>query len=52
MLEKWLHHSAAKLIPFSATKKYENGAYVEDGAIYFHGEKVIETVRNCFTRKT
>ncbi len=36
-------HSAAKLIPFSATKKYENGAYVEDGAIYFRGEKVIET---------
>lgn len=36
-------HSHAKLIPFSATDKYENGAYAEDGAVYFQGEKVVET---------
>ncbi|MGE7779232.1 UDP-N-acetylmuramoyl-L-alanine--D-glutamate ligase [Peribacillus sp. NPDC097264] len=31
----------AELVPFSTEVKYENGAYVEDGAVYFRGEKVI-----------
>ncbi|MFJ7856898.1 UDP-N-acetylmuramoyl-L-alanine--D-glutamate ligase [Peribacillus sp. NPDC097206] len=31
----------AELIPFSTEVKHENGAYVEDGAVYFRGEKVI-----------
>ena len=35
--------SKANLIPFSTNTKYENGAYVENAAIYFRGEKVIET---------
>ncbi len=42
-VRKMAAHSVATLIPFSATKKYENGAYVEEGAVYFRGEKVIET---------
>lgn len=35
--------SQAQLIPFSATQKFEQGAYVENGAVYFQKEKVIET---------
>ncbi|MFJ7677647.1 UDP-N-acetylmuramoyl-L-alanine--D-glutamate ligase [Peribacillus sp. NPDC097198] len=31
----------AELVPFSTEVKHENGAYVEDGAVYFRGEKVI-----------
>lgn len=34
--------SKAKLIPFSATNKHEDGAYVEDGAIYFAGERIVD----------
>ena len=41
-VRKMADQSAANLVPFSATTKYENGAYVEEGAIYFRGEKVIE----------
>lgn len=32
----------AQLVPFSTEVKHENGAYVEDGAVYFRGEKVID----------
>ncbi|MCY9003493.1 UDP-N-acetylmuramoyl-L-alanine--D-glutamate ligase [Peribacillus frigoritolerans] len=32
----------AELVPFSAEVKHENGAYVEDGAACFRGEKIIE----------
>ena len=32
----------AELVPFSTEVKHENGAYVEDGAVYFRGEKVID----------
>ncbi|WP_260284196.1 UDP-N-acetylmuramoyl-L-alanine--D-glutamate ligase [Peribacillus aracenensis] len=32
----------AELVPFSAEVKHENGAYVEDGAVSFRGEKIIE----------
>ncbi|MFH0066716.1 UDP-N-acetylmuramoyl-L-alanine--D-glutamate ligase [Peribacillus sp. NPDC056705] len=32
----------AELVPFSAEVKHENGAYVEDGAVCFRGEKIIE----------
>ncbi|CAH0346891.1 UDP-N-acetylmuramoyl-L-alanine--D-glutamate ligase [Bacillus sp. CECT 9360] len=33
--------SNAQLIPFSASKKYENGAYADDGFLFFQGEKVV-----------
>lgn len=42
-VRKMAAQSAANLVPFSATTKNENGAYVEEGAIYFRGEKVIDT---------
>lgn len=42
-VRKMAERSAAEQIPFSATDKYENGAYVEEGVIYFRGEKIIET---------
>jgi UDP-N-acetylmuramoylalanine--D-glutamate ligase len=42
-VRKMAAHSPANLIPFSTSDKYENGAYVENGAIYFRGEKVMET---------
>ena len=32
----------AELVPFSTEVKHENGAYVEDGAVYFRGEQVID----------
>lgn len=32
----------AELVPFSTEMKHENGAYVEDGAVFFRKEKVIE----------
>ncbi|MFP3415683.1 Mur ligase family protein, partial [Bacillus sp. SIMBA_074] len=32
----------AELVPFSTEVKHENGAYVEEGAVYFRGEKVID----------
>ena len=43
MFDPWQTIQGCNLIPFSAEVKYENGAYVEDGAVYFRGEKVIET---------
>lgn len=42
-VRKMAANSDASLVPFSTTDTYENGAYVEDGAVYFRGEKVIET---------
>ncbi|USK71553.1 UDP-N-acetylmuramoyl-L-alanine--D-glutamate ligase [Peribacillus asahii] len=35
--------SQAELVPFSATTKQEQGAYVEAGVVYFRGEKVMNT---------
>ncbi|WP_137789738.1 UDP-N-acetylmuramoyl-L-alanine--D-glutamate ligase [Bacillus sp. E(2018)] len=34
--------SKAQHIPFSVTKKYEGGVYVEDGVLYFKDQKVID----------
>ncbi|MBA9024964.1 UDP-N-acetylmuramoyl-L-alanine--D-glutamate ligase [Peribacillus huizhouensis] len=34
-------NSLAELVPFSITSKYENGAYIEDNAVYFRGERVV-----------
>lgn len=36
-------NSKAKIIPFSAYRVLSEGAYVKDGWIYFHSEKIIET---------
>lgn len=33
--------SKAQPVPFSAVKKYEHGAYVEDGYLFFRGEKIV-----------
>lgn len=35
-------NSKATIIPFSTQRELEFGAYVKDGTIYFHNEKVIE----------
>lgn len=34
--------SRAQPVPFSAVKKYEHGAYVEDGYLFFRGEKIVD----------
>ncbi|MDQ0217173.1 UDP-N-acetylmuramoyl-L-alanine--D-glutamate ligase [Peribacillus cavernae] len=33
--------SRAHSVPFSAVKKYDQGAYVEDGELIFRGEKIV-----------
>ncbi|MBP2240034.1 UDP-N-acetylmuramoylalanine--D-glutamate ligase [Cytobacillus eiseniae] len=35
-------HSHAKIIPFSTKRKLDFGAYLNDGAVYFNDEQVIE----------
>jgi len=37
-----MNKSKAQHIPFSVTKKYDGGVYVEDGALYFQDQKVID----------
>ncbi|WP_416731451.1 UDP-N-acetylmuramoyl-L-alanine--D-glutamate ligase [Fictibacillus sp. JL2B1089] len=37
-----MNKSKAQHIPFSVTKKYDDGVYVEDGALYFQDQKVID----------
>ncbi|MGE8079302.1 UDP-N-acetylmuramoyl-L-alanine--D-glutamate ligase [Peribacillus loiseleuriae] len=34
-------NSMAELVPFSTTTKHENGAYIEDNAVYFREERVV-----------
>ncbi|KMY49355.1 UDP-N-acetylmuramoyl-L-alanine--D-glutamate ligase [Peribacillus loiseleuriae] len=34
-------NSMAELVPFSTTTKHENGAYIEDNAVYFRKERVV-----------
>src|SRR5699024_9839898 len=40
---KAIEQSKAQLIPFSTTRKHPQGAWMEDGIIYFKEEKIIET---------
>ncbi|RFU63370.1 UDP-N-acetylmuramoyl-L-alanine--D-glutamate ligase [Peribacillus glennii] len=35
--------SKAEPVPFSAVKKFPEGAYIEDGYVFFRGEKIIST---------
>jgi UDP-N-acetylmuramoylalanine--D-glutamate ligase len=35
--------SQASIIPFSVHQKVENGAYIEDGTIYFQEEEIVNT---------
>ncbi|WP_110929331.1 UDP-N-acetylmuramoyl-L-alanine--D-glutamate ligase [Bacillus massiliglaciei] len=39
---KMAEKSKASLIPFSATEKYTDGAYIESGSVYFKENKVID----------
>lgn len=37
-----MKHSKAKHIPFSVEKQFKDGAYIQEGALYFQDRKVIE----------
>ncbi|RLL45237.1 UDP-N-acetylmuramoyl-L-alanine--D-glutamate ligase [Oceanobacillus piezotolerans] len=42
ILEREVKNAKAILVPFSVSKKVENGAYVEGNTVYFKGEKIMD----------